>query len=206
MKYFLIAGERSGDLHGANLIHAIKSQDQNAEFTGVGGEQMAEAGMEVKVHYGEMAFMGLVEVVMNLRAIRRNLRNTRKMIEQESPDAVILIDYGGFNMKIAGSLRKSAWPGKVYYYISPKVWAWNQKRALKLKRTVDRMFVILPFEKEFFKRFNWEVDYVGNPVMDAVEKYKANAGNIRREDIVALLPGSRKQEIKYLLPEMQTLA
>ncbi len=203
MRYFLIAGERSGDLHGSNLIRSILKLDTNASFFGIGGDQMENAGMEVFIHYREMAFMGIVEVLQNLRTIRKNLKLTENEILRLEPDVVILIDYGGFNMKLATRLQGKGIP--IHYYISPKVWAWNQGRAWKLKRIVDRMFVILPFEKEFFKRFEWDVDYVGNPVLDAVKDHSFSTSGI--EDLqVALLPGSRKQELKYMLPLMIQLA
>ena len=201
MKYFLIAGERSGDLHGSNLIRSLRKYDPEARFLGIGGEQMEDAGMTLFRHYREMAFMGFIEVVQNLGTIRKNLRDTRSAILRESPDVVIFIDYGGFNMKMASALQGSGL--RLFYYISPKVWAWNQGRARKLKRSIDRMFVILPFEKEFFRKFDWEVDYVGNPVLDAVKDHEfiSSAGFD-----VALLPGSRKQELKYMLPVMKQVA
>jgi len=203
MKYFLIAGERSGDLHGSNLIRSLKKKDRDAVFHGIGGEQMQGAGMDLFRHYADMAFMGFVEVLQNLGRIRKNLKETEKQIIAFSPDVVILIDYGGYNMRMAARLHKAGI--KVFYYISPKVWAWNQGRARKLKRTVDRMFVILPFEKEFFHRVSWDVDYVGNPVLDAVKAHEFIQEPCEQFD-VALLPGSRKQELKYMLPVMKELA
>ncbi len=203
MKYFLIAGERSGDLHGSNLIKSLRKLDPGGTFRGIGGEQMAEAGMKLYRHYGDMAFMGFIEVLQNLGKIRKNLRETEREIRKISPDVVILIDYGGFNMRLAAKLKARG--QKVFYYISPKVWAWNQRRAWKLKRTVDKMFVILPFEKEFFRRFDWDVDYVGNPVLDAVRQHDFRSETGSKIDI-ALLPGSRKQELKFMLPLMKQLA
>jgi lipid-A-disaccharide synthase len=202
MKYYLIAGERSGDLHGGNLIRAIKSRDKKAEFFGFGGDEMAKAGASLSVHYRELAFMGFWEVLTNLRTISRYLRMCKREIQQHRPDVVILIDYAGFNLKIARFAKSKG--VKVFYYISPKVWAWNQSRAYKIKRWVDRMFVILPFEREFYQKFAWEVDYVGNPVVDAVlghspqlQKGQFVTGQM---PLVALLPGSRMQEIARILP------
>src|SRR5436190_13456324 len=155
MHYYIIAGERSGDLHGSNLVKAIKPLDNAAEFRGIGGEYMKEAGVELSVHYGDMAFMGFVEVFKNLRTISKYLKLCRQDILSYRPDVVILIDYAGFNRQMASFCKKNNI--KVFYYISPKVWAWRQGRALQLKRNVDRMFVILPFEKDFYKTYNWNV-------------------------------------------------
>lgn len=206
MRYFLIAGERSGDLHAGNLAKAIMQNDGEAIMSGYGGDYMTAAGVEIKVHYKEIAIMGFLEVLTNLRKISRHLKRCKLDIQSFKPDVIVLIDFGGFNKRIAAWAKKERI--KVYYYISPKVWAWNQKRALKLKATVDKMFVILPFEKEFYKKFDWEVDYVGNPVMDAVKAHKNDPGFLKKyqlpEDrpIVALLPGSRKQELLKVSPTM----
>jgi lipid-A-disaccharide synthase len=166
MRYYIIAGERSGDLHGGNLIKAIKVHDSHAEARGFGGEYMKEAGVELVVHYSEMAFMGFIEILANLGKITGYINKCKRDILSYKPDVIILIDYAGFNRRIAAFGKRNNI--KVFYYITPKVWAWHQRRALQLKATVSRMFVILPFEKEFFKKYNWEVDYVGNPVLDAV--------------------------------------
>ena len=205
MKYYLIAGEASGDLHGANLMKALKEEDPHAEFRFYGGDKMlAEGGTLVK-HYGEMAFMGFTEVVMNLRAILRNMKACKADVLSYQPDALVLIDFPGFNLKIAEFARKKGL--KVCYYISPKVWAWNQKRVLKIKRDVDKLFCILPFEVDFFKSWGMDVDYVGNPLLDEVAQFKANnnfsiQNKINNKPVIALLPGSRRQEIERLLPPM----
>lgn len=206
MQYYIIAGERSGDLHGSNLVKAIKKHDPSAHFRGFGGDYMREAGVELTAHYGELAFMGFIEVVKNWNTISRYTKKCKEDILKFKPDVIILIDYAGFNMQIAAFGKKNNI--KVFYYISPKVWAWYQKRALKLKATVDRMFVILPFEKQFFKKFDWEVDYVGNPVLDAVKAHQADSQFLQRNKlgtsmpIVALLPGSRIQELQRMVPVM----
>ncbi|MEJ7560796.1 MAG: lipid-A-disaccharide synthase [Pedobacter sp.] len=205
MKYYLIAGEASGDLHGANLIKALKQYDSEAEFRYYGGDKMlAEGGTLVK-HYAEMAFMGFTEVLMNLRTILRNMKACKADVLSYSPDTLILIDFPGFNLKIAEFAKQKGI--KVCYYISPKVWAWNQKRVLKIKRDVDKLFCILPFEVEFFKRWGMEVNYVGNPLLDEIAQFQFNPSfleshGLDEKPVVALLPGSRKQEIERLLPSM----
>lgn len=204
MKYFIIAGERSGDLHASNLLKELADLDNSFEALGFGGDLMASQGAKILAHYREMAFMGFWEVFKNLKTINKFLNRCKKEILSFNPDVVILVDYGGFNMKIAKFCRENKI--KVFYYITPKVWAWNQKRALKLKATVDRMFVILPFERGFFRRFDWEVTYVGNPVLDAVKSYKPHVSDQIPENCIALLPGSRKQEVLAGLPVMKSVA
>ncbi len=205
MKYYLVAGEASGDLHGANLMAALKAKDEQAEFRFFGGDLMkAEGGALVK-HYADMAFMGFVEVALNLRTILKNMKTCKQDIAAWQPDVVILIDFPGFNLKIAAFCKEVGFP--VFYYISPKVWAWNQKRVLKIKQVVDKMFCILPFEVDFYKSWGMEVDYIGNPLLDAVFIHQKNAdfrrqNNLSPKPIVALLPGSRKQELKGILPDM----
>ncbi len=207
MRYYIIAGERSGDLHGGNLVKALKRYDSDANLRGFGGEYMQEAGVELEVHYRDMAFMGLAEILTNLNKISNYIKQCKADITQFKPDVVILIDYGGFNRRIAKFGKKNGI--KVFYYIPPKVWAWYQRRALELKANVDRMFVILPFEKEFFKKFNWDVDYVGNPVLDAVKAHQHDDQFIVKHQVksenpvVALLPGSRKQELNSIIPLME---
>ncbi|HEV7349865.1 lipid-A-disaccharide synthase [Telluribacter sp.] len=209
MKYYLIAGERSGDLHGANLIKGIRQHDPAAEFRGWGGDMMAEAGMELVTHYRDTAFMGFLEVVLNLRKIAGFLKKCKKDILTQKPDALVLIDYPGFNLRIAAFAKKQGI--KVYYYISPKVWAWNQKRALKIKATVDRMFVIFPFETDFYNQYDYKVDYVGNPLMDAIAAFRPDPAFRTRhhipadKPIIALLPGSRRQEIVNMLDTLLTV-
>lgn len=209
MKYYLIAGETSGDLHGANLIKALKIEDSDATFKIVGGDLMQEAAQEkALIHTSEMAFMGFVEVLKNLGKISNNLKTVKSNLLQERPDAVILIDFPGFNLKIAEFAKKHGI--KTCYYISPKVWAWNQGRVKKIKKIVDHMFCILPFEVDFYKKWRMPVDYVGNPLLDAISTYSFNP-KFREENgftdkpLIALLPGSREMEIIKLLPIMAEL-
>lgn len=207
MRYYLIAGEASGDLHGANLIKALKEEDAGAQFRYLGGDLMhASAGNGFLVkHYVEMAFMGFAEVVANLGTILKNLRIVKQDVLANRPDVLILIDFPGFNFKVAEFAKKHHI--KVFYYISPKIWAWNQSRVHTIKRVVDRMFCILPFEVDFYKKYNYKVDYTGNPVLDAIaanqpnEQFKVER-NLSVKQVIALLPGSRKQELIKILPEM----
>lgn len=205
MKYYLVAGEASGDLHGANLMKALKEKDAQAEFRYFGGDKMKAEGGTLAKHYAEMAFMGFTEVVLNLRTIFRNLKTCKEDITAYAPDVLILIDFPGFNLKIADFAKKNGL--KVCYYISPKVWAWNQKRVLKIKKIVDKMFCILPFEVSFYKEWGMEVNYVGNPLLDEKAAFKPDpefiaTQGLQQNKLIALLPGSRKQEIKRLLPAM----
>src|SRR5688572_14208531 len=205
MRYYFVAGERSGDLHGSNLAKALKNLDSDAVFRGFGGEYMQQAGVELTVHYGDLAFMGLAELITNAGKIRRYIRQCKEDILAYKPDVIILIDYGGFNLQIARFGKKNGI--KVYYYIPPKYWAWYENRALWLKPHVDRLFVILPFEKDFFKKFQWDANYVGNPVLDAVKAHIAEknllGGEVSKEKTtIALLPGSRRQELKRIIPLM----
>lgn len=205
MKYYLVAGEASGDLHGANLMKALKIEDPNAQFRYFGGDKMQAEGGELVKHYADMAFMGFVEVLANLRTIFRNLKACKADILAYQPDALILIDFPGFNLKIAEFAKAQGI--KVCYYISPKVWAWNQKRVLKIKRIVDQLFCILPFEVDFYRKWGMEVNYVGNPLLDEIAQFTPSpefriTNKLTDQPIIALLPGSRKQEIERLLPDM----
>jgi len=205
MKYFIIAGERSGDLHGSNLIAAIKKADAKAEIQGWGGDYMQTAGADILMHYKDLAYMGFVEVLMNLPKIMGFFRLCKKQIQDFQPDAIILIDYSGFNMRIAKWAKPLGF--KVFYYISPKVWAWNQDRALKLKQNIDKLFVIFPFEVDFFKKYDYEVEFVGNPLFDAIAAFEPNPdflsqNKLTDKRIIALLPGSRKQEVEKMLEVM----
>lgn len=205
MKYFLIAGERSGDLHGGNLVKALRQEDADANCRGFGGSYMAEAGMQVLVSYEQMAFMGFAEVVSNLPTILGLFSKCKEEILKFRPDVIILIDYAGFNLRMAKWAKQQGF--KVFYYISPKIWAWNQKRALKIKKYVDRMFVIMPFEQDFYARWGIDVDFVGNPLLDAIRDFKATPAflsdnKLPQKPVVALLPGSRKQEVSSLLQVM----
>ncbi|MCC5944783.1 MAG: lipid-A-disaccharide synthase, partial [Bernardetiaceae bacterium] len=172
MKYYLIAGEKSGDLHGANLIKALRKAQPEAQMRGFGGDLMQAAGLDLQKHYREMAFIGIVEVLANLPKILSLLRFCKRDILAYQPDVIIYIDYPGFNMRIAEFAKKKGFTN--FYYISPKIWAWNRKRVYKIKRYIDRMFVILPFEQDFYADYDYEVDYVGNPLFDAISNYKAN--------------------------------
>ncbi len=210
MKYYLVAGEASGDLHGANLIKTLKERDPQAEFRFFGGDLMQVEGGTLVKHYADMAFMGFLEVVLNLRTILKNMAFCKSDIAAWQPDVLILIDFPGFNLKIAGFAQQIGLP--VHYYISPKVWAWNQKRVLKIKKVVNHLYCILPFEVDFYKSWGMDVDYVGNPLLDAIAAFKPDANFYQTHNlstdkkIIALLPGSRKQEINYLLPDMLKVA
>jgi lipid-A-disaccharide synthase len=206
MKYYIIAGEASGDLHGSNLIKELKKLDTAASIRCWGGDKMEEAGGEVVKHYRDLAFMGFTEVLMNLRTIFRNLSFCKEDILYYQPDTLILIDYPGFNLRIAKWARQQGL--KVIYYISPQVWAWKENRVKMMKQCIDKMLVILPFEKDYFKnKWNWDVEYVGHPLVEVIEKFKVESLKLKAEDslssnIIALLPGSRKQEILKKLPIM----
>lgn len=207
MKYYIIAGEASGDLHGSNLLYSLKAEDPHAEFRCWGGDLMEQQGAVIVKHYRDLAFMGFLEVVSNLRTIIRNLNFCKKDIQDWKPDAIILIDYPGFNLRIAEFGKKEGI--KVIYYISPQIWAWKESRIKKIKRDVDKMLVILPFEKEFYSQRGMEVEFVGHPLLDAIgsrkwadDNWKKKHGIPEDKELVALLPGSRKQEIDTMLPIM----
>jgi len=201
MKYYLIAGEASGDLHASNLMKELKKKDLKAEFRFLGGDLMQAAGGTLVKHFKETAYMGFVDVFFHLRAILKNIHFFKEDILKAKPDVVILVDYPGFNLRIAEFSHEAGI--KVYYYISPKIWAWKQSRVEKIKKYIDKLFIIFPFEKEFYKKHNYEVEYVGNPVLDAVDTSDPNFDEFRKKyslderPIIALLPGSRKQEIKH---------
>jgi lipid-A-disaccharide synthase len=210
MKYYIIAGEASGDLHGSNLIKELKKQDPTTTIRCWGGDLMQQAGGELVKHYKDLAFMGFTEVLMNLRTIFRNLDFCKQDILQYRPDAIILIDYPGFNMRIAKwahQVREQAGP-RIVYYISPQVWAWKEGRVRQIRATVDKMLVILPFEREFYKKWNYDVEYVGHPLVEEIDGFRANPPVSRApalhasQPMIALLPGSRKQEILKKLPIM----
>jgi lipid-A-disaccharide synthase len=208
MKYYLIAGEASGDLHASNLMKELKKQDPEADFRCWGGDLMEAQGGDLVKHYRDLAFMGFIEVIANLRTIMKNLKFCRQDILEYMPDAIILVDYPGFNLRIAEFAHNQGF--KVIYYISPQVWAWKKSRVYKIRQYVDRMFVILPFEKEFYHKYDFEVDFVGHPLLDAIEDHipsEPDQDFIREnylsgKPIIAILPGSRKQEISRILPVM----
>lgn len=203
MKYFIIAGEASGDLHGSNLAKNIFIKDKSAKIQAWGGDQMGKTGVLIKKHFRELAFMGFIEVLLNIRTIFRNIRLCKEQILAFKPKALILIDYPGFNLRIAAWAKVNNI--KVYYYISPQIWAWKKSRVKKIKRDVKKMFVILPFEKAFYEKHNVNVEFSGHPLMDAIHDFEKNQimDNIPTDKkILVLLPGSRKQEIKNMLPLM----
>ena len=201
MKYYLIAGEASGDLHGARLIRQLHLRDQDAEVQAWGGDLMAQAGATIKKHYRELAFMGFVEVIQNLRTIFKNIEFCKKDIQSFKPDALILIDYPGFNLRIAQWAKAQGY--KVFYYISPQLWAWKADRAKIIKSSVDKLYTILPFENAFYQPYGIIPEYVGHPLLEAVAEYKTDPEIVKKlagSKILALLPGSRKQEISKMLP------
>lgn len=203
MKYYIIAGEASGDLHGSNLIKEIRKKDPAANIRCWGGDKMQEAGAALVKHYRDLAFMGFVEVLMNLRTIFKNLAFCKEDIQQFQPDAIILIDYPGFNLRIAEWAKKQGI--KVIYYISPQVWAWKENRVKKMRRDIDLMLVILPFEKPYYEdKWQWPVHYVGHPLVDVLDQVRSQPAPEPLSDkpIIAILPGSRKQEITKKLPIM----
>ncbi len=212
MKYYIIAGEASGDLHGSNLIKELKKLDASANIRCWGGDKMETAGAVLIKHYRDLAFMGFWEVIKNIFTIFRNLSFCKKDILQYNPDVLILIDYPGFNLRIAKWAKQKGF--KVIYYISPQVWAWKENRVVAMKKNIDKMLVILPFEKDYFKnKWNWDVEYVGHPLVEVIEKFKVESLKLKVHEEssnsnhhssikIALLPGSRKQEILKKLPVM----
>ncbi|WNM19982.1 lipid-A-disaccharide synthase [Flavobacterium capsici] len=208
MKYYIIAGEASGDLHGSNLMKALYKEDSNAEIRFWGGNLMQEVGGTLVKHYRDLAFMGFAEVVMNLKTILNNIKFCKKDIEEFNPDVIIFIDYPGFNMRIAKWAKQKGI--KTHYYIAPQIWAWKENRIKAVKRDFDKLFVILPFEKDFFEvKHGFPVEFVGHPLIDAIHnRKKTDETQFRKENnlddkpIIALLPGSRKQEISKMLEVM----
>lgn len=206
-KIFIIAGEASGDLHGANLMSALKSQDDELSIEFWGGDRMVNEGGTIRKHVSELAFMGFWEVFTNLKTILSNFKLCKAQIEEFNPDVLVLIDYPGFNLRMAEWAKSKGI--KTFYYVSPQVWAWKQKRVFKIKKVVDHMCVILPFEQDFYKKFNYDVEYVGHPLLDEIERWKKEKKedfrskyNLDERPILAVLPGSRKQEISRKLPVM----
>lgn len=199
MRYYIISGEASGDLHGSNLLRSIKRLDPEAEFRCWGGDLMATAGGTIVKHYRDLAFMGFAEVVANLRTILRNMKFCRRDMTDYRPDVVVFIDYPGFNIPMSEHAKKKGL--KTAYYISPQLWAWKEARVRKIKRAIDRMLVILPFEKEFYRKWDYEVEYVGHPLLQALDE-PGTEMKAQGERVIALLPGSRKQEVRMKLPIM----
>lgn len=207
MKYYIIAGEASGDLHGSNLMKALKQKDPNAEFRFWGGDLMAKQGGTMVKHYRDLAFMGFLEVAMNLKTILNNIKFCKEDIKNNKPDVLILVDYPGFNLRIAKFAKELGI--KVVYYISPQLWAWKEGRVEIIKKYVDEMMVILPFEEDFYKKHKVHSHFVGHPLLDAIstlqdidiEEFKKENG-LNEKEIIALLPGSRKQEVEKMLEMM----
>ncbi len=213
MKYFIIAGEPSGDLHGSTLVRNLIRADPAAEISCWGGDLMRQAGGRLLKHYRETAFMGAWEVLRNIRRVRANFSDCRQQIAEMSPDVVILIDYPGFNLRIARYVKHL--DIRVYYYISPKLWAWREGRVKQVKKYVDRLYIIFPFEKEFFRRHGYSVTFLGNPLVDHVETWRVAAPDretiaasmgLDQRPVIALLAGSRQQEVAKILPAMVSVA
>jgi lipid-A-disaccharide synthase len=201
MKYYIIAGEASGDLHGSNLIKELQKKDPSAAIRCWGGDLMKATGATLVKHYSELAFMGFVEVVANLRTILRNLDFCKQDIQAFQPDLIIFIDYPGFNLRIAKWAKQCGF--RTVYYISPQVWAWKENRVKTIRASVDKMLVILPFELDFYKKWDYPVTYVGHPLVEVIDRFKEENSSIQRNPkLIALLPGSRKQEILKKLPVM----
>ena len=205
MKYYIIAGEASGDLHASNLIREIMKLDSQADIRAWGGDLMENQGAVIVKHYRELAFMGFKEVIVNLSTIFKNIKYCKQDIENFNPDVVIFIDYPGFNLRIASWAKQKGF--KTVYYISPQLWAWKEGRVKQIKRDIDKMFVILPFEKDFYKKHQYNVEFPGHPLLDVTENHEKEKGfldkhKINDKPVIALLPGSRKQEISKMLPVM----
>jgi lipid-A-disaccharide synthase len=209
MKYFIIAGEPSGDLHGSNLVRGLKAADGEAEILCWGGDLMEQAGARLLMHYRKTAFMGFLSVVLNIRAITKNMTLCKRQIVDEKPDVLILIDYPGFNLRMAEFAKLNGI--RVFYYISPKLWAWKESRVEKIRKFVDRMFIIFPFEVEFYRKHNINVHYYGNPLVDEIERKKlvfADKDSLKeslgldKRPVISMLAGSRKQEVQLILPSM----
>ncbi len=213
MKYYLISGEASGDLHASNLMHALKSVDHDAEFRFFGGDLMEAEGGTLVMHYKRLAYMAFIPVLMHLPTILKNMKMCKRDVEDWHPDVLILIDYPGFNLSIAKYIKANT-SIPIYYYISPKIWAWKEYRIKNIKRDIDQLFSILPFEVPFFNKHQYQVRYVGNPTVDEVTSFKktyhdddfVEANSLSSQPIIALLSGSRKQEIKDNLPIMLNAA
>ncbi len=205
MKYYIISGEASGDLHGSKLIRSLNNEDPAASFRVWGGDMMEKEGAELAKHYKDLAYMGVWQVIKNLPAILGNFKFCKEDILANQPDVLILIDYSGFNLRIAKWAKAAGYT--IFYYISPQIWATREKRVEKIKLYIDKMFVILPFEQSFYKKHHYEVEYVGHPLLDIIKEHKGDSTfrkthNISTKRIIALLPGSRKQEIRAMLDVM----
>ena len=210
MKYYIIAGEASGDLHASNLIKALQSIDNSASFRCWGGDLMEESGGEIIKHYRDLAFMGFIEVVANLPTILSNIAFCKKDIQQYQPDVIVFVDYPGFNLRIAEWAKKNGF--RTHFYISPQLWAWKEGRVKKVKAYIDKMYVILPFEEAFYQKHQYKAHFVGHPLLDEIETFQKDPQFLNdhqlsdSKKIIALLPGSRKQEIKKMLSMMMEIA
>lgn len=211
MKFFFVAGEASGDLHTANLVKALATKDVHLQLRGWGGEKMKQAGVQLTKHYKDLALMGFLEIVSKLPTVFRNLKLACDEIIRWEADAVVLVDFSGFNLRLAKKLRKKGYSGKIFYYISPKLWVWNHKRVELFKSYIDHVFCILPFEVDFYKKNNYpSATYIGNPLMDEIEAFRPNTQflheqSLLQKPIISLLPGSRKNEIQSVFPRMLTV-
>ena len=201
MKYFLISGEASGDLHAANLIRALRLQDTQSSFVGLGGDKMRAEGCDIRVDYRDMAYMGVVAVLQNLDKVKRNFRIAKQTLLQERPDVLILIDYPSFNLKMAKFCKKHLPHTKVVYYIPPKIWAWKKWRVHSIAKYCDEILGIFPFEPDFYAKYGYRCHYVGNPTADCIRAFQLATNNSQLPTI-ALLPGSRRSEISHCLPTM----
>lgn len=202
MTYFVLAGEASGDMHAARLIEELRKKNPQACFVGMGGDKMRQAGCQLIQHYREMAYMGFVAVIRNLGKIRHNFDLAYDALKREKPDAVILIDYPSFNLKIAQWVRKNLPGTRIYYYIPPKIWAWKTWRVHRIATLSDKILGIFPFEPEWYRKYGYECAYVGNPTMDAIRTYRESHHSAERQDIIAILPGSRRSEVEHCLGKM----
>tara|TARA_B100001142_G_scaffold329291_1_gene392074 strand:+ start:2393 stop:3484 length:1092 start_codon:yes stop_codon:yes gene_type:complete len=203
MRYYIISGEKSGDMHAANMVAELREKDKDIKIRAWGGKKLKEQGAYIVKDIKELAFMGFWEVFINLPSILRNISFCKKDILKFNPDVLILVDYPGFNFRIADFAKSNNI--KIHYYISPQIWAWNESRIKKIKKNVDKMFVILPFEKEFYRQHDFNVDFVGHPLIDEINKNNYNLFIESNKDIIALLPGSRRQEISQILPTMLSI-
>jgi lipid-A-disaccharide synthase len=200
VKYYIIAGEASGDLHGSNLIKELKKLDNSSHFRCWGGDLMSQECNDLVKHYKDYSHMGFFEVFINLKKILKNLSFCKKDIKKYNPDVIIYVDFPGFNLRIAKWAKKNKF--KNHFYISPQIWAWKQNRIKTIRKVIDQMYVILPFERKFYSSVNYNVHYVGHPLLDVIQKSKEETPKTDQKKIIALLPGSRDQEIKKILPEM----
>lgn len=206
MKYFIIAGEASGDLHGSNLMKALRAKDPQALFVGLGGDKMREEGCDIRVDYREMAYMGFVAVIANLHKVRRNMRIAQQALLAEKPDTLILIDYPSFNLRIAKFCHQHLPNTRIVYYIPPKIWAWKEWRVHQIAKYAHDILGIFPFEPAFYAKHGYTCQYVGNPTADCIRAFRSSTMTHRPSPTIAILPGSRRSEISHCLPTMLAAA